>query len=425
MLRNLLYQYSNIRTHLCRKMCTQPKLVLGIETSCDDTGVAIVDSEGRIHFEALSSQFDTHLPFGGVVPKLAKRDHEINLPRLLKEAELSVGSFDRLSAVAATAGPGLALCLRVGYRAGRELAFHRQLPFVAVNHLEAHVLVPRLEQDKNELKFPYLALLVSGGHCMILLTRGVDDHVRLGTTHDDSLGEAYDKVARMLELESKGGGGGPALELIAKEGDEDSIPFPVPLRHRKDCMFSFSGLKTAVYLACNKLGDGSGGGGLTRSEKANVAASFQKAARVHLQQRLKYALDWCDQGVANGTLLNAPTCVVVTGGVASNQYLRDHLTNVVKERNDSCDKEDIVENEKDRTGSVEMMHMDVRFPPLRLCTDNGVMVAWAGQERLALGMSDDSTPPIDGLESFKTRWPLGGEEIKSKKGRVMIDVPIL
>ena len=252
---------------LCRRLATIPRsttptLILGIETSCDDTGVAIVDSTGHIVFEALSSQDATHLPYGGIVPKLAKRDHEINLPRLLDQAETAIGSFDRLDGIAATAGPGLALCLRVGYRAGRELAHHRNLPFVAVNHLEAHVLVPRLE---HTLEFPFLALLVSGGHCMLLLTRGVNDHVRLGTTHDDSLGEAYDKVARMLDLDMKGGGGA-ALERLALEGDEDSIPFPTPLRRRKDCMFSFSGLKTAVYLACQKLsakegeaGDGSGG----------------------------------------------------------------------------------------------------------------------------------------------------------------------
>ena len=175
----------------------QPKLILGIETSCDDTGVAVVDEKGAIIFEALSSQWKTHSPHGGIVPQLAMRDHEINLPRLLGEAEKAIGGFDNLHGVAATAGPGLALCLRVGFRAGRELAYQKKLPFVAVNHLEAHVLVPRLQQT---LEFPFLAMLVSGGHCMLLLTRGVNDHVRLGTTHDDSLGEAFDKVARVLGL---------------------------------------------------------------------------------------------------------------------------------------------------------------------------------------------------------------------------------
>jgi N6-L-threonylcarbamoyladenine synthase len=497
-----------IRRMLCRRLrhlsttiprSTTPTLILGIETSCDDTGVAIVDSTGHIVFEALSSQDATHLTYGGIVPKLAKRDHEINLPRLLDQAETAIGSFDHLDGIAATAGPGLALCLRVGYRAGRELAHHRNLPFVAVNHLEAHVLVPRLE---HTLEFPFLALLVSGGHCMLLLTRGVNDHVRLGTTHDDSLGEAYDKVARMLDLDMKGGGGA-ALERLALEGDEDSIPFPTPLRRRKDCMFSFSGLKTAVYLACQKLsakggvggeGEGEGEGrssdranvekklqlnqeqmeenlnrlqvwkekknsgpkklqkkealafwkkindeyksyklqkkylldknkkyhqqmeeitarqvGMNRQDRANVAASFQKAARLHLQQRLKYALEWCDEQVDQGTLACAPTSVVVTGGVASNQYLRDHLSAVVDERNES-----------NATCSTEIC-----FPPLRLCTDNGVMVAWTGHERMAVGLLDDATPPLDGMEDFKTRWPLGGDRVKNKKGRVLLDQPVL
>ena len=156
-------------------------LVLGIETSCDDTGVAIVDSSGHILYEGLSSQWSTHEHYGGVVPKLAKRDHEINLPRLLSEAEQTIGSFDRLHGVAATAGPGLALCLKVGYRAGRELAHQRELPFVAVNHLEAHVLVPRM-MSPDALTFPFLAMLVSGGHCMLLLSRGVNDHAAQHTT---------------------------------------------------------------------------------------------------------------------------------------------------------------------------------------------------------------------------------------------------
>ena len=321
--------------------------------------------------------------------------------------------------------------MKVGYRAGRELAHQRELPFVAVNHLEAHVLVPRM-LSPDALTFPFLAMLVSGGHCMLLLTRGVDDHVRLGTTHDDSLGEAYDKVARMLGLGfgdyADGGGGGAALERLAQEGDEDSIPFPVPLKRRKDCMFSFSGLKTAVFLACEKLGgtgsdgDGGGGGGgkgpgMRRQDRANVAASFQKAARLHLQQRLKYALKWCDDEVEKGTLSLPPTSVVVTGGVASNQYLREHLKQVVEETNGR--------KRKGKMAHPATAALDICFPPPRLCTDNGVMVAWAGHERMAVGLLDDATPPVDGLEPFKTRWPLGGDNVKNKKGRVLVDTPVL
>jgi N6-L-threonylcarbamoyladenine synthase len=413
-----------------RYLSTQRRLILGIETSCDDTGVAIVDDQGTVVFEALSSQWSTHAPHGGVVPKLAKRDHELNLPRLLGEAEKEIGSFEHLSGVAVTAGPGLALCLRVGYRTGRELAHQKNLPFVAVNHLEAHLLVPRMEQ-KN-LDFPFLAMLVSGGHCMLLLTRGVNDHVRLGTTHDDSLGEAYDKVARVLGLGfgdyEDGGGGGAALERLAREGDENSVPFPVPLRNRKDCMFSFSGLKTAVFLVCEKFG---GDKDMSRVVRANVAASFQKAARIHLQQRLKHAMRWCDGEVERGTLASAPTKVVVTGGVASNMYLRDHLTNTVDDRNEDRRKEYRsgdgfhsveVEEEKRRRESA----MEIVFPPVRLCTDNGVMVAWAGHERMSLGMVDDSTPPEDGIEMFKTRWPLGNMPlVKSKIGRILKDSPDL
>ena len=202
------------------------RLVLGIETSCDDTGVAIVDfPSGRIIFEALASQYATHASFQGVVPKLAMRDHEKNLPVLLGQAEevlSAVGGFSALGGVAATRGPGLAMCLRVGLKAGRDLAHVHNLPFVGVNHLEAHVLVPRLLSDcadedvqvqkgsssrgaspaasERALQYPFLVLLVSGGHCMLLLTKGVGDHVQLGSTLDDSLGEAYDKVARMLGL---------------------------------------------------------------------------------------------------------------------------------------------------------------------------------------------------------------------------------
>ena len=365
----------------------------------------------------MSSQFLTHAPHGGIVPQLAQRDHQINLPLLLDSAADAIGGFDQLHGVAATAGPGLALCLRVGFRAGRELAHQRKLPFVAVNHLEAHVLVPRLEQTMD---FPFLAMLVSGGHCMLLLTRGVNDHVRLGTTHDDSLGEAYDKVARMLGLGfgdyKDGGGGGAALERLAREGDAYSIPFPVPLKHRKDCMFSFSGLKTAVFLACDKLG---GDNKMSRMDRANIAASFQRAACQHLQQRLQCALNWCDDEVAKGHLTASPTSVVVTGGVAANQYVRDHLKELVSKRNQQKQK-DATRLDKNIDKATEIC-----FPPMRLCTDNGVMVAWTGHERLALGLLDDSTPPKDGKEAFKTRWPLGGDPKRSKKGRILQDVPNL
>jgi glycoprotease/Kae1 family metallohydrolase len=456
------------------------RLVLGIETSCDDTGVAVVDyPSGRIVFEALASQYATHASFQGVVPRLAMRDHELNLPVLLGQAEDALsefGGFSALGGVAATRGPGLAMCLRVGLKAGRDLAHVHGLPFVGVNHLEAHVLVPRLpgggraavasvaaaelpispkeEEDKEHdedgeeitetstatvnsstdvagsgtgsLEYPFLVLLVSGGHCMLLLTRGVGDHVRLGSTLDDSLGEAYDKVARMLGLgfgtAQDGGGGGAALERLARGGDETRVPFPIPLqRRRDDCDFSFSGLKTAVVRVCDKMGlleadgaaggatnssfgkklkdisiegnavDGAAGGGIS---KADIAASFQRSARKHLQQRLGYALARCRNGSHDDNdddddddaALPYPNAVVITGGVAANQYLREHLRSTVQ----SFDPE-----------------MEVVFPPPRLCTDNGVMVAWAGQERIECGMLDDATPPEDGKEDFRARWPLG------------------
>ena len=377
-------------------LSSKAQLVLGVETSCDDTGVAVVDDAGNVVFEALASQWDTHSPFSGIVPKLARREHELNLPPLLEAAEAHIGGFENLSAVAVTAGPGLALCLKVGFTSAREIARNRNLDFLAVNHLEAHALVARLPslETAAATEFPFLVLLVSGGHCMLVLCHDVGKYERLGSTLDDSLGEAYDKVARLLGLgfgeKSDRGGGGAALERLARDGDEFSLQLPIPMRQRHDCNFSFSGLKTSVLFSCKKLGylgeyddlrsevriasDEVSHAGISR---ADIAASFQRTACLHLEQRLTYAVRLCRQKV--GDRLKT---VVVTGGVAANAYVRSHLS-----------------------GAIENMGLHAAYPPSSLCTDNGVMIAWTGQERLTRGLVDSTEPPPEGPD-FRARWPL-------------------
>jgi N6-L-threonylcarbamoyladenine synthase len=329
------------------------KPVLGIETSCDETAAAVVDGEGRILAEAVLSQFREHAPFGGVVPEIAARTHLRYLSQQIHHAMTEAGiGFADLGGVAATSGPGLIGGLIVGCQFGKGVAIASHLPFVAVNHLEAHALTARLPGlVEGGAPFPYLLFLLSGGHSQCLAVTGIGQHVRLGGTVDDAVGEAFDKVAKLLGLDWPGG---PALEKIAAEGDPARYPFPRPMARRPGCDLSFSGLKTAVAQAIVRTGSE-----LTRKQRADVAASFQQAVVVVLADRATHAMDMMRERFPRANLL------VVAGGVASNAAVRTGLANAAMSRG-----------------------FKLVAPPVRLCSDNAVMVAWTGIERLRRGSSD-------------------------------------
>jgi N6-L-threonylcarbamoyladenine synthase len=327
-------------------------VILGLESSCDDSAAALVTSDGRILAQAVVGQNAAHQSYGGVVPEIAARAHVEILPSLiasvLEEANLSVRQVD---AVAATAGPGLIGGVMVALLAGKGLALAAGKPLVAVNHLEGHALSPRLADP--DLGFPYLLLLVSGGHCQLLKVRGVGDYRRLATTIDDAAGEAFDKAAKLLGL---GYPGGPAIEQLAKDGDPGAVPLPRPLVGSGEPHFSFAGLKSAVQRAAAS--------GAYRPE--DIAASFQQAVVDCLVDRTALALRASD----------APA-LVVAGGVAANGAIRSALAALA--------------GREGRRFSV---------PPAWLCTDNAAMIAWAGAERFAAGLCDGLDAPA------RARWPL-------------------
>lgn len=268
-------------------------------------------------------------------------------------------SLSEVDAIGVTVGPGLEICLRVGCNKARELAMEHKKPFVGIHHLEAHILMARLEPS-NKLEFPFLALLVSGGHCQLLKCNGVGRYTIIGGTLDDSLGEAFDKTARLLGL-PVGGGGGPAVEALAKEGDPLSIPLTIPLLQRKDCDFSYAGLKTNVRRAAEHLmkeRDLESVNELSREDKANIAASFQHIAIRHIEMRLQRTMEMMEE--------DGIKTLALVGGVAANKELRRRLETLCEER-----------------------EWSMVVPPPRLCTDQGAMSAWAAVERLRLGSSDD------------------------------------
>jgi tRNA N6-adenosine threonylcarbamoyltransferase len=337
-------------------------LVLGIETSCDETAAAVVgDAPPFIRSNIVFSQLAEHRPYGGIVPEVAARAHLTHLDpviaRALEEAGIGFGDLD---AIAATGGPGLIGGVIVGVTEAKAIAFARGLPFVAVNHLEGHALSARLVA---EVAFPFLLLLVSGGHCQLLIVEGVGRYRRLGTTIDDAAGEAFDKGAKLLGL---GYPGGPAIERAAVAGDSTRIPLPRPMTGRDGCDFSFSGLKTALRLAVEKRGDA-----LSPADRADLAASLQDSIIASLADRTAQAIaQFLDRHPHGKTL-------VVAGGVAANQALRARLTRL--------------------TDSAGLAFV---APPVSLCTDNGAMIAWAGIERLKAELTD-------GLDfAPRPRWPL-------------------
>ena len=333
-------------------MTVKPKIVLGLESSCDDTSAALVAGDRRILAHAVVGQNAAHQPYGGVVPEIAARAHVEILPGLivqvLRDAKLSVADVD---AVAATAGPGLIGGVMVALLAGKGIALAAGKPLIAVNHLEGHALSPRLVDP--DLGFPYLLLLVSGGHCQLLEVRGVADYHRLATTIDDAAGEAFDKAAKLLGL---GYPGGTAIEELARSGNATAVPLPRPLVGSREPHFSFAGLKSAVQRA---VASGN-------HRKADIAASFQQAVVDCLVDRTRLALE-----------RSAAPALVVAGGVAANQAIRAALAALAKEFG--------------RRFSV---------PPAWLCTDNAAMIAWAGAERLDAGLTDQLDAPA------RARWPL-------------------
>ncbi|NIA71045.1 tRNA (adenosine(37)-N6)-threonylcarbamoyltransferase complex transferase subunit TsaD [Pelagibius litoralis] len=347
--------------------------VLGIETSCDETAAAVVTGDGRILANLVLSQLDEHRPYGGVVPEIAARSHLDHIDRLVEEAMAEAGlEFGALDGIAVTAGPGLIGGVFVGVMTAKAIALAWDLPFLAVNHLEGHALTARLGTD---LAFPYLLLLVSGGHCQLLAVEGVGCYSRLGGTIDDAVGEAFDKTAKLLGL---GYPGGPAVERAAADGDPAAFALPRPMIGRPGLDFSFSGLKTAVRhaaQAADLLDDPPGDAGNDAGRKADLAAAFQEAVGDILAERCGKALDLFRERYGKAGPL------VVAGGVAANRHLRERLDGVA------------------RAAGSELM-----APPPALCTDNAAMIAWAGVERLRLGLTD----PLD--FAARPRWPL--EELR-------------
>ena len=336
---------------------------LGIETSCDETAASVVRQDGdgniKILSNVISSQVNEHLKFGGVVPENAARSHAEKIDIIIKKAmEDSKCEFTELDGVAATAGPGLLVCLMVGLSAGKSIAGILKKPFLAINHLEGHALTPRIF---NKVEFPYLLLLVSGGHTQFLIVDGIGKYKRIGTTIDDALGETFDKTAKMIGLEFPGG---PKIEKLAENGNENAYVLPRPILSHPGCNLSFAGLKTAILKLSSKI--------KSEKDKENLAASFQKTINEILNVKCKSAMN-----EFSSTHKKSKKVFVISGGVAANKSIRNNLDQLSKE-----------------------MGFENFFPPIELCSDNAAMIAWAGIERFKNGIEDN----LDVLA--KPRWPL-------------------
>ncbi len=337
---------------------------LGIETSCDETAAAVVRENEKDTADVLSnvvsSQIEEHKEFGGVVPELAARAHleniEFIIDRALKDSKISLKEID---GIAATAGPGLIVCLTVGLNIGKSIAAFSKKPFIGVNHLEGHALSPGLE---NKIKFPYLLLLISGGHTQYLIVKDVNHYEQLGTTIDDALGEAFDKTAKMLNL---GYPGGPAVEKFSKLGEKNYFKLPEPIINKAGCNLSFAGLKTAVLKESKKINS-------DEKLKYNLAASFQNTVNKILYKKTKIAIQEFKKKTKEQKVH-----LIVAGGVAANKSIRENLKILTKE-----------------------MNCEVIYPNLKFCGDNAAMIAWAGIKRFKRNL-------IDSFDiSAKSRWPL-------------------
>jgi N6-L-threonylcarbamoyladenine synthase len=343
-------------------------LVLGLETTCDETAAAVVslgaDGRGVILSNEVFSQIAQHTPYGGVVPEIAARAHVEVIDRLTARALSSAGiGFADLDGIAAAAGPGLIGGVLVGLTTAKTLALVSQKPFIAVNHLEGHALTPRLTDG---IAFPYLLFLASGGHTQLVAVRGVGEYLRLGTTVDDAMGEAFDKVAKLLGLPYPGG---PQVEREAAKGNSERFALPRPMLGRPKPDFSLSGLKTALRLEAERVVP------LTTTDVADLCASFQAAVVDVVVDRTRVGLKVFREEVGH------PTALVAAGGVAANGAIRRALSRLAGEAG-----------------------LKLVAPPLDLCGDNGAMIAWAGIERLRLGLTDDMTAPA------RARWPLGSPD---------------
>ncbi len=337
---------------------------LGIETSCDETAAAVIQENdngtANVLSNIVSSQIKEHKKFGGVVPEIAARSHVENIDFIIQEAlKKSKLSIDQIDGVAATAGPGLIVCLTVGLNIGKSIASFSNKPFVAVNHLEGHALSPGLEK---KIDFPYLLLLISGGHSQYLIVKDINKYEQLGTTIDDALGEAFDKTAKMLGL---GYPGGPNVEKFSKLGDKNFYKLPEPIINKAGCNLSFAGLKTAVLRESKKINKDT-------KLKYNLAASFQNTVNKILYKKTKEAM----KQFLNKNK-NKKSHFVIAGGVAANLSIRENLMNVANE-----------------------MGFKPIYPDLKFCGDNAAMIAWAGIQRFKKNL-------IDGIDvSAKSRWPL-------------------
>ncbi|MDC6469866.1 tRNA (adenosine(37)-N6)-threonylcarbamoyltransferase complex transferase subunit TsaD [Candidatus Pelagibacter sp.] len=338
-------------------------IILGIESSCDETAASIITENEQgiptILSNIVSSQVDVHKEFGGVVPELAARSHIEKIDSITKKAFDDSGiKIENIDAIASTAGPGLIVCLSVGLSFGKAMASSLNKPFIAVNHLEGHALSPKLN---SELNYPYLLLLISGGHTQFLSVQGLGNYKRLGTTIDDAVGEAFDKTAKLLGIEFPGG---PQIEVYAKKGDPEKYELPKPIFHRGGCNLSFAGLKTAVLKISKQI--------KTNQEKYDLAASFQRTIEEILYKKSKIAFEEFKK--MNQISKNK---FVVAGGVAANKRIREVLTNLCEEEN-----------------------FEAIFPPINLCGDNAAMIAMVGLEKFKLKQ-------FSGLDSpAKPRWPL-------------------
>ena len=338
-------------------------IFLGIETSCDETAASIVREDcggnGKILSNVVSSQIEEHKEFGGVVPEIAARAHVEKIDFIINKAlEESKTNINDIDGIAATAGPGLIVCLTVGLSAAKAIAASLGKPLIAVNHLEGHALSPKLIKKIN---FPYLFLLISGGHTQFLEVRGVNNYVRMGTTIDDAVGEAFDKTAKLLGIEFPGG---PKIEEFAKKGDENYFTLPKPIIHRGGCNLSFAGLKTAVLKISKKIKN--------KEEKYHLAASFQKTIEDILCEKSKFAMSLFKENYNS-----KKNTFVIAGGVASNNKIRKKLIDLSIQNN-----------------------FEPVFPPINLCSDNAAMIAWTGIERFRLGLLNKLDFPA------KARWPL-------------------
>ena len=338
-------------------------IILGIESSCDETAVALIsennEGEPEILSNIVSSQVDIHKEFGGVVPELAARAHIEKIDLIAKKALDESGiNLNEVDAVATTAGPGLIVCLSVGLNFGKAIAASLKKPFIAVNHLEGHALSPKLS---SKINYPYLLLLISGGHSQFLCVEGLGKYKRLGTTIDDAAGEAFDKTAKLLGIEFPGG---PQIEVLAKKGDPTKFDLPKPIINKGGCNLSFAGLKTAVLRITKNIKN--------EKDKYDLAASFQKTMEDILYKKSKIAFNEFRNinDEKNHTF-------VVAGGVAANKRIREVLTNLCKEEN-----------------------FEAIFPPINLCGDNAAMIALAGLEKFKQNKFNDLDFPA------KPRWQL-------------------